>query len=68
VCLERIEPVANSVANCKAEFTPPPNFDHDIVLEAVSNKKISPRPKLLAETTMKIDFITKTDVGGIRIL
>jgi len=47
---------------------PPPNFDHDIVLEAVSNKKISPRPKLLAETTMKIDFITKTDVGGIRIL
>jgi len=46
----------------------PKNFDNDVVLEAVSRRKISPRPKLLAETTMKIAFIIKTDVGGIRIL
>jgi hypothetical protein len=46
----------------------PKGFDHDVVLEAVSRRKLSPRFKLLAEANMKIAFIIKTGVGGIKIL
>jgi hypothetical protein len=60
VCLERIQPVANSVANCKAEF--PKDFEHDILLEAVSRRQTPPRSKLLVETIMKMAFIIKADV------
>jgi hypothetical protein len=46
----------------------PKDFDHDVVLEAVSRRQMSPRSKLLAEATMNMAFIIKADVGGIRIL
>jgi hypothetical protein len=46
----------------------PKDFDHDVVLEAVSRRQMLPGPKLLAEATMKMTFIIKADVGGIRIL
>jgi len=46
----------------------PKEFDHDLVLEAVSRRQMSPRSKLLAEATMKMAFIIKADVKGIRIL
>jgi len=40
----------------------PKDFEHDILLEVVSRRQMSPRSKLLAEATMKMAFIIKADV------
>jgi hypothetical protein len=40
----------------------PKDFEHDILLEAVSRRQMSPRYKRLAETIMKMAYITKADV------